>query len=46
LRKKYLRSLLTEAGFQKIHSYGDFQEEGEESDPDFFVHLAEKTYEQ
>ena len=45
LRKKYLRSLLGEAGFQKIHSYGDFQEEGEAKDPDFFVHLAEKTYE-
>jgi len=45
LRKKYVRSLLGEAGFQKIHSYGDFQEEGEEKDPDFFVHLAEKTYE-
>lgn len=46
LRKKYMRSLLMEAGFQKIHSYGDFLEEGEESDPDFFVHLAEKTYDE
>ncbi len=45
LRKKYLRSLLNQAGFQKIHSYGDFQEEGEEKNPDFFVHLAEKNYE-
>lgn len=44
LRKKYLRGLLQEAGFQKIHSYGDFQEEGEEANPDFFVHVAEKTY--
>ncbi len=43
IRKKYLRKLLTEAGFQKIHSYGDFQEEGEETNPDFFVHVAEKA---
>jgi SAM-dependent methyltransferase len=44
LRKKYMRKLLSEAGFQKMHSYGDFQEEGEESNPDFFVHVAEKSY--
>ena len=44
LRKKYLRNLLSEAGFQKIHTYGDFQEEGEEVNPDFFIHVAEKTY--
>lgn len=44
LRKKYVRKLLSEAGFQKLHSYGDFQEEGEESNPDFFVHVAEKAY--
>ncbi len=44
LRKNYVRDLLREAGFQKLHSYGDFMEEGEESDPDFFVHLAEKEY--
>ncbi len=44
LRKNYLRRLLREVGFQQIHSYGDFQEEGEETDPDFFVHVAEKSY--
>jgi SAM-dependent methyltransferase len=44
LRKDYTRRLLREAGFQQIHSYGDFQEEGEEKDPDFFIHVAEKTY--
>jgi len=42
LRKKYLRKLLTEAGFADIHSYGDFQETHEEANPDFFVHVAEK----
>ncbi len=44
LRKNYLRGLLRDVGFQQIHSYGDFQAEGEEADPDFFVHVAEKTY--
>ena len=46
LRKKYLRGLMQEAGFQKIRSYGDFQEEGDEAEPDFFVHVAEKSYEE
>src|SRR5680860_583934 len=44
LRKNYTRKLLREAGFQQIHSYGDFQAEGEEKDPDFFIHVAEKSY--
>jgi SAM-dependent methyltransferase len=44
LRKDYMRRLLREAGFQQIHSYGDFQEQGEETDPDFFIHVVEKTY--
>jgi SAM-dependent methyltransferase len=44
LRKDYTRKLLRHAGFQQIHSYGDFLEEGEERDPDFFIHVAEKTY--
>jgi hypothetical protein len=45
LRKKYMRGLLHDAGFRKIKTYGDFQEEGEEAKPDFFVHVAEKSYE-
>ena len=44
IRKDYLRGLLRDVGFQQIHSYGDFQEEGEEKAPDFFVHVAEKNY--
>lgn len=44
LRKDYLRGLLRDVGFQQLHSYGDFQEEGEETDPDFFIHVAEKAY--
>jgi glycine/sarcosine/dimethylglycine N-methyltransferase len=42
LRKNYVRKLLREAGFQRIHTFGDFQETFQESEPDFFVHVAEK----
>ena len=45
LRKRYVRRLLMEVGFQKVKPYGDFQESYEEDDPDFFIHVAEKTYE-
>ncbi|AKH41283.1 SAM-dependent methyltransferase [Altererythrobacter atlanticus] len=44
IRKDYTRGLLRDVGFQQIHSYGDFQEEGEEKSPDFFIHVAEKEY--
>lgn len=44
LRKNYTRRLLLEAGFQRVKTYGDFQETYQESEPDFFVHVAEKTY--
>ena len=44
LRKAYTRKLLTDVGFQKIKTYGDFQETYQENDPDFFVHVAEKNY--
>jgi len=44
LRKNYMRQLLTEASFQRIHTYGDFQETYQENDPDFFVHVAEKEF--
>jgi SAM-dependent methyltransferase len=44
LRKNYLRKLLGEAGFQHIHTYGDFQATYQDSDPDFFVHVAEKLH--
>ena len=43
LRKNYTRKLLGEAGFQRIKTYGDFQETYQESEPDFFVHVAEKA---
>lgn len=45
LRKNYTRNLLMESGFQRVKTYGDFQETYQETQPDFFVHVAEKTYE-
>ena len=44
LRKAYVRRLMREVGFQKIETYGDFQETYRESDPDFFIHVADKRY--
>jgi glycine/sarcosine/dimethylglycine N-methyltransferase len=44
LRKDYMRRLLREVGFQRVDTYGDFQQTYRESDPDFFIHIAEKTY--
>ncbi|EKV29238.1 Glycine N-methyltransferase [Caenispirillum salinarum AK4] len=45
LRKNYTRRLLSEAGFQYVRTFGDFQETYQEDDPDFFIHVAEKTHE-
>jgi glycine/sarcosine N-methyltransferase len=44
LRKQYTRRLLKEVGFQQVTTYGDFKETYRESEPDFFVHVAEKNY--
>src|SRR2546421_7557811 len=44
LRKNYFRRLLREVGFQQIETYGDFQSTYSDSDPDFYVHIAEKVY--
>ena len=43
LRKSYTRRLMQEVGFQRIKTFGDFQEEHPD-DPDFFIHVAEKAY--
>ena len=43
IRKNYVRRLLHEAGFMRVHTYGDFQETYAENDPDFFIHVAEKA---
>jgi len=44
LRQAYVRRLLGETGFQRVKTYGDFQETYREHDPDFLVHVAEKEY--
>lgn len=43
LRKSYVRRLMHEAGFETVRTYGDFQATYEDSEPDFFVHVAEKS---
>ncbi len=42
LRKEYVRRLMTEVGFQQVHSYADFLETHKVEDPDFYIHIAEK----
>lgn len=44
LRKDYVRSLMRDVGFQTISTYGDFQETHRTDDPDFYIHVAEKKY--
>lgn len=44
LRRQYVRHLMREVGFQRIDTYGDFQAEYNRYSPDFFIHVAEKTY--
>ncbi len=44
LRKGYTRTLMTEVGFQRVKTFGDFQETFQERDPDFFIHVAEKEH--
>lgn len=44
LRKNYVTNLMQEVGFQKITTYGDFQETYQEDEPDFLIHVAEKKY--
>ena len=44
LRKSYTQRLMKEVGFQRVTTYGDFQETYRDTEPDFFVHVAEKKY--
>jgi glycine/sarcosine N-methyltransferase len=46
LRKDYLTNLMKEVGFQSIDTYGDFQETYTQDVPDFFIHIADKRYNQ
>ncbi len=44
LRKHYMQDLMKQVGFQRVKTYGDFQETYHEADPDFFIHVADKEY--
>lgn len=44
LRRNYLCELISNAGFQKIESFADFQALPGDPDPDFYVHVAHKAY--
>lgn len=44
LRKNYVQKLMKEVGFQRVTTYGDFQETYRLAEPDFFIHVAEKKY--
>ncbi len=44
LRKEYTRRLMHEVGFQYVETFGDFKETYRDSEPDFFIHVAEKEY--
>ena len=44
LRKAYTERLMKEVGFQRVTTFGDFQETYRKSEPDFFIHVAEKAY--
>ena len=39
---EYTQKLLYEVGFQKVKTYGDFQETYTEDEPDYFIHVAQK----
>jgi len=44
LRKAYTERLMKEVGFQRVSTFGDFKETYRKSEPDFFIHVAEKKY--
>ncbi|WP_040406442.1 class I SAM-dependent methyltransferase [Amycolatopsis nigrescens] len=44
LRKDYVRRLLREVGFQRVETFGDFQDTFAADEPDFLIHVAEKNY--
>jgi glycine/sarcosine/dimethylglycine N-methyltransferase len=44
LRKDYMRRLMREVGFQQIETFADFKETHAAEDPDFYIHVAEKSY--
>ena len=43
LRRAYVQQLIRETGFQAIATYGDFKETVRGTQPDFYIHVAEKS---
>ncbi|MFA9480234.1 class I SAM-dependent methyltransferase [Phycisphaerales bacterium AB-hyl4] len=46
LRKDYTRKLMKDVGFQQIDTFGDFQQTYKDQDPDFYIHVASKAYQE
>ncbi len=46
LRRQYVERLMFEVGFQRVRTFADFQETYQQDNPDFFVHIGEKKYEE
>lgn len=44
IRVDYVKKLMCEVGFQTVDTFADFQETHKTVDPDFFIHIADKTY--
>jgi sarcosine/dimethylglycine N-methyltransferase len=44
IRKDYISDLMKEVGFTDVKTFGDFKETYHQSEPDFFIHFAEKLY--
>ena len=44
LRLNYVKQLMKEVGFQNVTTFGDFDEDFDPEDPDFFINVAEKRY--
>lgn len=44
LRRSYVERLMQEVGFQSVDTYADFQETYKQDDPDFYIHIATKKY--
>ena len=44
LRRQYVRGLLLDAGFQGVTTYGDFDRDFGDQEPDFLIHVVDKAY--
>jgi len=44
LREEYTKRLMKEVGFQTVTTYGDFKETYSAEEPDYLIHIAEKSY--